>query len=188
MKPFSSITECYKRWRHSRGYGVHSPFAYDIVKNVVSPGHYAYYAYKDIDRALLVPGASVSNHLRHDARLLLRLLVFLASGELIIYPVKQPVMRCVAKAAGVKCKDMNKANLAAARKTSLILVRKNISFHIELAKAINAGAAVLALDPVKPLRDLIAATMTDGLILEGKRIMIAIPRQQMVLTSYSMKF
>lgn len=34
----------YRRWRHSRGYGVHSPFAYRIVKEVVAPtSGYTYY-------------------------------------------------------------------------------------------------------------------------------------------------
>lgn len=38
--------EWYKRWRHSRGYGVHSPSAYRLVMEVIRPSTlYAYYAY-----------------------------------------------------------------------------------------------------------------------------------------------
>lgn len=41
----NSLFSLYKRWRHTRGFGVHSPFAYRMVKEVVSPPRgYAYYA------------------------------------------------------------------------------------------------------------------------------------------------
>lgn len=38
------IAEWYKRLRHTHGYGVHSPFAYRIVRNVICPSKgYMYY-------------------------------------------------------------------------------------------------------------------------------------------------
>ena len=47
------ITDWYKRWRHGHGFGVHSPYAYRLVRDVLRPGRgYAYYAYADIDRML----------------------------------------------------------------------------------------------------------------------------------------
>lgn len=36
------------RWRHSHGYGVHSPFAYDMIVNTLR-GRDPYYAYQHID-------------------------------------------------------------------------------------------------------------------------------------------
>ena len=39
------------RVRHRNGYGVHSPFAFDFVTNVLYNGEH-YYAYEEIDRAL----------------------------------------------------------------------------------------------------------------------------------------
>jgi len=39
------------RVRHRNGYGVHSPFAFDFVTNVLYNGE-SYYAYKDMDGAL----------------------------------------------------------------------------------------------------------------------------------------
>lgn len=42
----------YKRWRHGHGFGVHSPSAYVMVRDVLRPARcYAYYAYDDIASA-----------------------------------------------------------------------------------------------------------------------------------------
>lgn len=37
------------RWRHSRGFGIHSPFAYDLIVNTLRERRYGYYLYADID-------------------------------------------------------------------------------------------------------------------------------------------
>ena len=43
------LTDRYKRWRHGHGYGVHSPYAYHIVREVLRPSdQVGYYAYTDI--------------------------------------------------------------------------------------------------------------------------------------------
>lgn len=188
MNPLTGISERYKRWRHSRGFGVHSPFAYELVKSVVSPGDYAYYGYHDIDRALLTPGADVGNNLRHDSRLLLRLLVFLRSKRLLIYPPKQSIMVCAAECAAVKCDAMTKTSLSKANDDTLILVTGNPPFHEEIIAAMGSRAAVMAMDYNRQFRELIVRSMTDGLVLEGTRILLAVPRPDMAFTSYSMKF
>lgn len=71
-----SPAESYKRWRHTRGYGVHSPFAYMLVKEVVRPGSdYVWYAYTDVDNAM---ADRVARRYRRQARILLRLAARLA--------------------------------------------------------------------------------------------------------------
>ena len=83
LRPFG-IFEGYRRWRHTRGYGVHSPFAFRLVTNVVHPGDYSWYGYADIDRTF---PDTVDRKVRREARMLLRLVaelrpraVFLPSG------------------------------------------------------------------------------------------------------------
>ena len=47
----------FDRWRNSHGFGAHSPFGYQLVERVVRPCRgYAYYAYDDIDRVMLIFG------------------------------------------------------------------------------------------------------------------------------------
>lgn len=187
MNPFSSISEIYKRWRHSHGFGVHSPFAYELVINTVTPGNYAYYGYEDIEQALLLPDVPHFPHLRHDARLLLRLLIWTGKKRLLLYPDLQPVAKCVAAAAGIKYASLSEDNSCATH-DDMILVRTEVPFPKGLTPFITAGAAAVGLDPSTKLRAQINDAMKDGLILEGKRIIVAIPRQGMVLTVYSMRF
>ena len=48
------IARRYKRWRHGRGFGIHSPFAYDFITRTLRE-RLPYYAYDNID-ALAVDG------------------------------------------------------------------------------------------------------------------------------------
>ncbi|MDE6272422.1 MAG: hypothetical protein K2M31_05385 [Muribaculaceae bacterium] len=39
-----NFCEFYRRWRHTRGFGIHSPFAYRLVTEAIRPARgYAYY-------------------------------------------------------------------------------------------------------------------------------------------------
>lgn len=68
------MIEAYKRWRHRRGFGIHSPFAYKVVKDVIDQPC-AFYGYQDIEEAL--EHTRRPAELRKFARLLLRLSAFL---------------------------------------------------------------------------------------------------------------
>lgn len=71
----SYLAEAYKRWRHGHGFGVHSPFAYFMVKEVVRPATgYDYYGYACIDEAWLAMSRPERHKaMRRQARILLRL-------------------------------------------------------------------------------------------------------------------
>ncbi|MDE6010907.1 MAG: hypothetical protein K2F87_05650 [Muribaculaceae bacterium] len=71
----SAIADIYRRWRHSRGFGVHSPFAYTLVTDALYPPHgYAYYLENDARLDSADPSES------RQARALYRLAVTLRSG------------------------------------------------------------------------------------------------------------
>ena len=46
-----ALARRYKRWRHGRGFGIHSPFAYDFTIRTLRE-RLPYYGYDDIDGAL----------------------------------------------------------------------------------------------------------------------------------------
>ena len=64
------FAQWYKRLRHSKGFGVHSPYAFMLVGQLLNCP-YRYYAYDDIEGYLL--NQPDSRRLRHDARLLIRM-------------------------------------------------------------------------------------------------------------------
>lgn len=69
------LLRAYKRLRHSRGYGVHSPSAYRLVREVICPGRgYEYYAERRLPR-LRGP---------YDAALLFRLAVYMQPATMYI--------------------------------------------------------------------------------------------------------
>lgn len=70
-----------KRWRTTRGYGVHSTFAYNLITKVIGQTSAHYYAYAEIDslcpkgrRTGLTDNFSGFHYAIPDARLLFRLL------------------------------------------------------------------------------------------------------------------
>lgn len=77
-----------RRWRHRRGFGVHSPFGFEVIKRVIKPeSDKAYYAYEDFDFFI---ESSTSSHsanrkLIRRARMIHRLSVFLNCQETEIY-------------------------------------------------------------------------------------------------------
>lgn len=66
------IARRYKRWRHGRGFGIHSPFAYDFITRTLRE-RLPYYAYDSID-ALAADGLAV-NLSQRRLRLLYRIAV-----------------------------------------------------------------------------------------------------------------
>ena len=48
MSWISAITDSYRRFRHSKGFGVHSPFAYALITEALYPSRgYMYYLESD---------------------------------------------------------------------------------------------------------------------------------------------
>lgn len=60
----------FTRWRHSRGFGVHSPFAFRVISDVIRL-RYSYYGYDLIDTTAHSHGATATE--RKEARFLLRI-------------------------------------------------------------------------------------------------------------------
>lgn len=73
----------YRRLRHTYGFGVHSPFAYRMVKDVVNPGRdYAWYGYEDIDASVNSRRAGI--RLERQAKMFHRLVAFLNPRSLFL--------------------------------------------------------------------------------------------------------
>lgn len=76
------IADSYRRWRHGRGFGVHSPYAYRMVREVLRlPDTCGYYAYADIARERVRLRAPLR---LADAFLIYRLAVEFAPRDVVV--------------------------------------------------------------------------------------------------------
>lgn len=161
---FRSVSDRYRRWRHSRGYGVHSPFAYTLVKEALYPAMgYAYYL--EHDPRLDSEDPSESRRARSLYRLALRLRQLHADPLRIYLWSKAP--ECYRRAL----------TLAGGRLLET-----------------PSPSAILILDPrdpeaeakAEPPHDHPTCILPDGgtLTFESPHYTIIIPRRQMADTSY----
>lgn len=183
LSPFKA----YVRWRHSLGFGVHSPFAYNLVKMAVRPGDYGYYGYSDIDRVILHPGYRGYPQSREDARLLLRLMVNLRSRRLLI-PEGLPAMRAAAKGAGTACVQFKEGAVPKPHPGDMLVATPGNPDATELAARIKAGTAVFAIAPSEQCVETICKACKRGLVFHGVRLLLAVPREEMAFVGYTMKF
>lgn len=192
MSVAGGISKAYLRWRHSRGYGVHSPFAYGLVKNAISPGPaYSYYGYHDIDAVLERCHAGRYPRLRNDARLLLRIMTALGSRRLIVAAEPRDVFAAAGKGAGAATLTAHGGRLPALAPGDFVVARGDSLTSDAVTSAIRQGVAVMAIEPSDSVRqfpgDSGQGSPFDGLLLTGKHITIAIPNPDMRFVSYTMK-
>lgn len=180
MKGLSAFFNNYVRWRHRKGFGVHSPFAYRLVKDVINPGVYGFYGYSSIEKFCRKKSRNAK-----ELKFILRLAVFLKSDRIIASPDLSEGVRVVAKCCGIRCREVNKFNVSELKKTDL-LVLSGESSRIEslITEAVKCGAAVVAFDPPCHMSDLLKKSMDRGLLMNGENMIILVPRKEMAFTHY----
>ena len=179
--PLSDFWESYLRWRHFKGYGVHSPFAYRLVTEVINPGDYGYYGYVGIHRAC--------NKINGDEarmRLLLRLMVQLQKRRIVLNRQPDDVYRAVAKSVSASCIGLKGTGIFKFQPGDLLVIEREVSGET-INEAIEKETPVIAYDPAPVLRKIMETPINRGLLLQGKKTIILIPRKEMAYTSYIMK-
>ena len=81
----ANLDKMLTRWRNTRGFGVHSPFGFQIVKRVIkSQSGYAYYAYADIERCCHKDHTGQKT--AEEAKMLLRLTCMVKADSIFLPP------------------------------------------------------------------------------------------------------
>lgn len=178
----------YRRWRHTHGYGVHSPFAYRVVCDAVRPSRgYAYYGDHDIECALLENGIR-DRHAEHLARLALRL-CDIVRPEAVFISQAFPRAEAIALEAAVRAAGSAIAirhSLKEARNCGLV-----ISYGESAAAVLGECAAgpgtTLLLDFVSEgFLHTLFSHVGEGLLLEGVSSGIIFNRRGMTRTEYTL--
>ncbi len=84
------LTDAWQKLRHSRGFGIHSPLAFNIATEIIRCP-YDYYAYTEIDDYLR--GAIRISRLRRRCRMIFRLIARYSPKQALVSPSWHPAMR-----------------------------------------------------------------------------------------------
>ena len=93
MGAIGYIYRTFRRLRAGKGFGVHSPFAYTFIKDVLRlPEKYSYYAYSSIDRLHAMAAENDASLLPAKyLKLIYRVAVYYNSGNLLVIGDAQPL-------------------------------------------------------------------------------------------------
>lgn len=186
MNPLSKLTAAYGRFRHTRGHGIHSPFAYNLLKGVIRPGrNYEYYGYFDIDASLSGSHDATKRLLevRSDARLLLRLSAWLCPKMVYVDPGLPQLLADVPRIADSRCRVVSRPELIPG--CSMAVMRAGTLPADSLRRDIDRGMMLMMFDFPDSETDALFHYLSEGLMLRGRHISLLIPRPQMAKISYS---
>lgn len=176
-----NFVKWYKAWRHSRGYGIHSPFAYSLVREAINPGRgYGWYGYEAIDVAM---HSGLSQRDWIEARLLLRTGAFLDADIYSDKPLAGLMKTAADALSGMKFKA-NADAIANLQRNKLYVAFSPDGIEEKLAN----GEAVIAFRPSAQVREKVMSFSGRGLLLYGKKGVLAVPNQSMAFTCYEMRF
>lgn len=185
-----TLGRTYLRWRHSKGYGVHSPFAFFMVESVISPGKYGYYGYHDIDRYFRSERSQSQTLSLKQARFLFRLAVNIPVSSILSYESERGILGVVAKAS---CKRLYSLNRLENRvddsfpfpKDCLAVLTGTNSPETSLVESmLDYGCSVVAFGPDLPLRRILEKKRDRGVVFSDKNAVVTIPRDKMAFVKY----
>lgn len=175
--------------RHRRGFGVHSPLAFQGVKRVISPGRTDYYGYHDIDAELERNINEVSARLlyrwRADARFLLRFCVWMKPRSVQVEDNYNRLLLTALKAYDSRLKPMSGKDVlpdadlvvcdAGAVKNNLHIAEKIIG---------RDGGMAIVFNPEPDCARRLFAALPYGLMLHSRRWIVLLNRPGMQPISY----
>ena len=173
----------WKRFRGSRGYGVHSPLAFRIVKNVVRPPRgQIYYGEETLENA----GGSRAAVSR--ARLLLRFVAELQPATVWTSPKLPESLIEAIRLAGCVVRIYDGALFPSEiAKADMVVVCNYRLKKADLAAAMAPGKALAAFDLRPEAMKAIEKAMKSGVILDGDGSLIAVNTADGALHSYPVR-
>lgn len=173
------IAERFTRWRASRGYGVHSPLAFRLVKNVVRPPrdvvYYGEERLSDAFRASAEEGVRDGFLSLRRARLLLRLVADLQPSYVWMSPGTPPLFADAVRAAGCVIRIYDGALYPdyASRADLTVLFGEGLKKD-QLRECLEPGKALAGFGLEQAFIREVGEIMSGGVLIEGVTGLIAI--------------
>ncbi len=178
----SQSSTMFQRWRHAHGYGVHSPFGYQLVSRAVCPGSYAWYGYEDIENSI---PHGISRRVRREARMFLRLVATLTPQSVVIpNGIEAPYLAAL-HAADSRIKTTHA--MCSAAECELICTHGDfVPLDIIKTSLQIPGHWVTVRDVPEGWDDEIFEALPQGLVFRGKHNLLVIHRPGMQKILYPM--
>lgn len=175
----------YLRWRHSKGYGVHSPYAYRFVTEVLNSHGYGYYAYRDAERMTLMHRQDMKLKAQ-DVYWLIRMLVFLHTTRVVKGREDLTGADFAAVSLHIPVRIIKDFSGFKFSPSDLLFIKGDDIPASVLQKALEMKIPVLAVNPTKHLQDIMLQPMEHGVLFQGLSKWLLIPREEMSYVSYTM--
>ena len=172
----------YIKWRHSKGFGVHSPYAYRFVTDVLRPESYGYYSYWEIEDQLRREERT-DNKFLNLIKFTIRLAVFLNSKR-IVSERKSRLAEVVARCLKLERIRISKSENFSFQDNDLLILSGENANETLLRNAIGKGIPVFAIHPSHKEKEILETPIARGLLLKDSSRIILIPRPEMSYTSY----
>lgn len=177
------MANLFTKWRNSHGFGVHSPFAFQIVKRVINPGSaYRYYAEEGI------MGFPNVNHeeKRHAVKVHRLANMCNFKNAYFAFPLPE-IIKVSLKASGCKIHICPQRQQTFPTKSLLIFNEE--SFRPEVSQKIlqTPGNAIIIYTSSQRLySEKIRDILNSGIIIEGNKSLLVLSRVQTQPVTYKM--
>ena len=180
---YGNLWRSFLRFRHSKGFGVHSPYAFRFVNNVVRPGIYRYYSEENLEIQL-------RDHSRKNRKLatfIFRCSKFLNSQRILSYGLPEFIINALSASCGIPVVGVtDNADIEIASGDLVIFFHDNPA-SLDFNASVESEIAIIAIFPDESFRNIIEKPLNQGLLLKDKEISLLIPRKEMAYTAYDMK-
>ena len=175
------LLDALKRARHTRGYGVHSPYGYALVTRAVRPKGCAWYGYADIRNSL---AQNFDRRIWREACMLLRLAAFLRPGSVYL-PAGANLAYNTAISAADSRTGIVKAAACAASCDMICSVSDVLPLDVLQRALERPGACVAVRNVPVGWTEALFGSLAEGIALRGKRNLIMVHRPGMQKILYT---
>lgn len=176
-----TLIERFYRWKASRGYGVHSPLAFRLIKNVVRPERgVIYYGEERLGETEGLYGRPLAR-----ARLLLRIVAELQPAYVWVSPgIPEYFLEAIRLAGGVvRIYEGDVFPDEIAKADLIVLCSYNLKKAL-LKKIMQGRKAIVGFDVKRSLEEGLEAVMKSGVILDACGNIIAVGSDEGQLHTY----
>lgn len=178
------ISEGYKRWRHTRGYGVHSPYGYRLVKRVFHPQKgYSFYGEEELRLSL---SSDTSREVFCNSLQLLRLATELNVQSAYLPANTYGLYRNALREAR---STIHITSIASEMKDCELVCIKGDETPLRVLSGLLSETTVRGLVlhyPPKEWPDELFASLKEGVMFRGCRNTVIIPRAGIQKVSYTL--